>query len=84
MSDLRFKSNYVNSKDEHIKELTAQAMVAIASNALDNADDYAKSLRYIMARQNTGKDFVELSEEIKENATKVLILPEKEINKKDE
>jgi len=79
MSRDRFVSNYLKSKDNQIKELIDMSMTAIASHALDNADTkYIKSLRYIMARVNTDKDFIELSDEVLD-ATKdsIIILPAK-------
>ena len=79
MSNKRFVNNYINSKDEQIKELTDMAINVITSNALDNADEYSRSIKYIMARQNTGKDFLELSEEVKDAASnQIIILPSKE------
>ena len=78
MSSFRFDSNYVNSKDKGIQELTRMAMDYITSDALTNADDYKVSLRYIMARANTGKDFIELdSSQTESNNSQVIILPSK-------
>lgn len=78
MSDHRFTNNYLKSKDKHIQELTKMAINAIAAHALENEDDYAKSLRFILARQNTGKDFIELSDEVKEANNQIVILPAKD------
>lgn len=78
MSDFRFNSNYLNSKDEKIKELSKMAMNVISAEALNNADEYKNSLRYILARQNTSKDFIELSEQVQTVASKVMILPPKD------
>jgi len=78
MSMGRFTSNYINSDNTEIKELTQKAIEAIAGHALLNAEDYSKSLRYIMARVNTGKDFIELDESVQEgNKAQIVILPEK-------
>lgn len=78
MSDQRFTSQYLKNSDRNIQYLAHQAVSAIAAHALDNEEDYKRSLRYILARQNTGKDFIELSDEVQEaNQNKVIILPSK-------
>jgi len=78
MSDLRFTNNYLKSDDKELQHLAKMAINMISSIALDNADEYSKSLRYIMARQNTEKDFIELSDEvIDSNTSKIVILPAK-------
>lgn len=77
MSKKRFDAQYVNSKDPNIAELIGWALSVIADNAMVNEEDYAKTLRYIMAQAETGKAFIELSDEIKETQAKVLILPPK-------
>lgn len=78
MSNKRFVNNYLHSKDDQIKELTEMAINVISAEALNNADEYKSSLRYIMARQNTGKDFIELDSSVQEaNKSNIIILPGK-------
>ena len=79
MSLARFKSNYTDSKDKELRELTAKAFEAIAGHALLNSEEYKSSLRYIMARANVDKDFIELSDEVQEgNKAQIVVLPAKE------
>ena len=82
MSVQRFENHYLNSKDPELRRLSKMATNAIAAHAMEHEEEYKRSLRYILARENTGKEFIELSEEVKENNAKILILPEKEIKNK--
>jgi len=77
MSKVRFTNHYLKSTDKILSTLASQAVNAISSHALDNCDDYKQSLRYIMANQNTGKDFIELSDEVKNDNSSIIILPAK-------
>jgi hypothetical protein len=77
MSKLRFTSQYLNSKDELTKNISQWAVDTITNHAMSNEEDYARTLRYIIAQSETNKSFIELSEEVKEAAAKVIILPEK-------
>ncbi len=81
MSKKRFIKEYLNNEDPLIVDIASWAIDTITNHAMSNEEDYARTLRYIIAQSETGKGFIELSEEVKENATKVLILPEKDINK---
>jgi len=77
-SDKRFQAQYIKSNDKELQHLAKMSVNMISSIALDNADEYSKSLRYIMARQNTDKDFIELSDEVKDNQqSQIVILPAK-------
>ena len=77
MSKKRFDAQYVNSKDENIAELIGWALSVIAENAMVNEEEYARTLRYIMSQAETGRAFIELSEDIKTTEAKVVILPPK-------
>ena len=80
MSTDRFERNYLNSKDEEIRELAQMGLNALTAFAMAHEEDYKRTLRYIMARQNTGKDFIELDDKVLDaNANKVIILPPKKV-----
>ena len=79
MSKKRFLSQYVNSKDQLTSEAAQWAVDTITNHAMSNEEDYARSLKYIIAQSETGKAFIELSDEVIDaNKDKVIILPAKD------
>ena len=83
MSKRRFEAQYKNSKDPLIKEMTAMALDMMAGHAMQNEDDYSRTLRYILSYSETGKQFIELSEEAHDlTAGRIIQLPEKNFNNK--
>ena len=79
MSLQRFTTQYIKHKDEKMRALIQAAITEMTNHALQNEEDYSKTLRYIMARANVGKDFIELDEQVQASQSKVLVLPEKDI-----
>lgn len=78
MSKDRFTSNYINSDDPLTREISKWAVDIITNHAMSNEEDYARTLKYIIAQSETGKAFIELSDEVAEaNQNKVIILPAK-------
>lgn len=77
MSKKRFNSQYLNSKDELTREVASWAVDTITNHAMSNPEDYARTLRYIIAQSETSKSFIELSEEVNNAEAKILILPPK-------
>ena len=79
MSLQRFTSNYLKSDDKTIRELTNLALNNVTTISMDNAEKYKLTIKYILSRQNVGKDFIELSDEVQEgNKASIVILPAKE------
>lgn len=78
MTDYRFTNHYLKSDNKELASLANQAMNAITSHCLDNGEEYKRSMRYIMSRQNTGKDFIELDESVQQSQAAVLVLPPKD------
>ena len=78
MTVQRFTSQYLKNDDKTIRNMAEMAVNAITSHAMDNPEEYKRTLRYILARENTGKDFIELSDEVQDaNKAQIIILPEK-------
>ena len=75
----RFTKLYLNSSDPLVKEMAHTAISIMTNHALNNEEDYKRSLRYIMSQAETGKAFIELSTEVLDaSKDKVIILPSKD------
>lgn len=81
MSKYRFEQHYQKSENPLIREMTQVALDMIAGHALENEFEYGKALRYVMTYAETGKQFLELSEEAQDiSANKVIQLPQKDFD----
>jgi len=78
MSKKRFTNNYINHKDENMRELIASAISFMAAHAMENEEEYKRTLRYILAQTEIGNPFIELDENVQQAQAKVLVLPPKE------
>lgn len=78
MSKKRFTSAYLNNQDPLIVDIASWAVDTITNHAMSNEEDYARTLKYIIAQSETGKSFIELSEDIQQSQAQVLVLPNKD------
>lgn len=80
MSKRRFEAQYKNSTNKLIKEMTEIALDMITGHALVNEEEYSKSLKYILAYNETGKQFIELSQESHDvTSGRIIQLPQKDL-----
>jgi hypothetical protein len=80
MSKRRFEAQYKNSPDPLIKEMTEIALDMIAGHAMANEEDYRRTLKYILSYSETGKNFIELSQEMADlTAGRIIQLPQKDL-----
>ena len=80
MSKERFTKQYLQNPDPQVAMIAQWAVDTITTHAMNNEEDYKRTLRYHIAQSETGKTFIELSEEVKQAEAKILVLPEKDIN----
>lgn len=83
MSKHRFTTQYLKSDNPQLAMLSQWAIDTFTNHAMKNEEDYKRTLRYMVAQSETGRAFIELSEEAHDlTANRIIQIPTKDFDDK--